>query len=270
MLQSDFSFDSWPVKFAVLGILLFLRFGFFKWRPRRERWAAFALSGREFLNSAIVTLAVVFLALQPFIAQAYFIPTGSMENTLPPHDRILVSKWVYRVGDPKFRDVVVFEAPDAALLSSGSPRGTVFVKRCIGVPGDVVEIRNRALFRNGVKVAEPYTRWTDGNEARVGRFSYDLKIVGGAVYSRRYDGSGNPQEWTKNGIVVAQADQNRISSAPPAKVPAGMFLMLGDHRNASNDGHIWGFVPRQNVVGKAFSVFWPPRHWGVVDVKSRP
>lgn len=260
--------DSWPVKFAVLGFLLLLRFAFFKWRPRVEKWAAFAVSGREMLDSAVVTLAVVFLALQPFVVQAFYIPTGSMENTLPPGDRILASKWIYRVGDPKFRDVVVFEAPDAALLSSGQPRGTFFVKRCIGTPGDVVEIRGRTLFRNGIRVAEPYTKWKDGDETLVGRFSYDLKIVGGAVYSRRYDFSGQAQPWTKNHVIVAQADQNRISSARAAKVPAGLFLMLGDHRNNSEDGHVWGFVPRQNVVGKAFGVFWPPRHWGVVDFKS--
>ncbi|HEX8466110.1 MAG TPA: signal peptidase I [Abditibacterium sp.] len=267
--STTFNLDSWPVKIAILLALVTARYAFFKWRPRGSRWQIVATSGRELADSTLLTLTLVFLLMQPFIAQAFYIPTGSMENTLPPGDKILVSKFIYRASEPKAGDVVVFEAPDAALISSGQPRGTFFVKRCIGAPGDVVEIRNRTLFRNGVRVAEPYSKWKDGNEAILGRFSYDLKIVGGAVYSRSYHPfSGAPELWSKNGVVAPIGDQNFITAAKPGKVPAERFLMLGDHRNASNDGHVWGFVPRQNIIGKTFAVFWPPRHWGVVDRKS--
>lgn len=260
-------FDSWPAKAGLLGLLLATRYILaFKFKPRNPLWKEWSHAGREMLDSALVTLFVVFAVLQPFVAQAYWIPTGSMENTLPPHDRILASKWIYRVSDPKFRDVVVFVAPPVALEGSGLPEGTNYVKRCIGTPGDVIEIRDRVLYRNGAKVAEPYTKWKDAGDWV--RFSYDLKIVGDAVYSRQYFGPGQPGLWTKNNVPASLADQQLISDAPPGKVPAGYYLMLGDHRNRSADGHVWGLLPRENIVGKAFAVFWPPTHWGTVDRKS--
>jgi signal peptidase I len=259
-------FDSWFTKVGLLGLLLLARYVLaFKVRPRSIRWAEWARAGSETLDSALITLVVVFGLLQPFVAQAYWIPTGSMENTLPPNDRILTSKWIYRVSDPKFRDVVVFEAPPAALAGSGLPKGTHYVKRCIGAPGDVVEIRRTALYRNGIRESEPYTRWNDF----VGQnFSYDLKIVDGVVYSRRYSVTGVAQEWTKNDVPLAPADQLLLTKARPGAVPDGYFLMLGDHRCNSADGHVWGLLPRRNIVGKAFAVFWPPSHWGTVDRKS--
>ncbi|RYG71336.1 signal peptidase I [bacterium] len=260
-------FDSWITKVSLLAVLLVVRYILaFKVKTRAPKWAEFNRTTRETLDSALLTLFIVFGVLQPFVAQAYFIPTGSMENTLPPNDRILASKWIYRVSNPKFRDVVVFEAPPAALADSGLPPGTNYVKRCIGTPGDVIEIRDRVLFRNGVKVAEPYTKWADPDD--IARFSYDLKIVGDAVYSRTYFGPGQVGMWVQNQIPAAMADQELISKAPPGKVPEGYYLMLGDHRNRSADGHVWGLLPRKDIVGKAFVVFWPPSHWGTVDRKS--
>jgi signal peptidase I len=259
-------FDSWITKAGLLGLLLAARYALtFKVGPKGTKRAEWTHMGREMLDSALLTLLVVFGMLQPFVAQAYWIPTGSMENTLPPDDRILASKWIYRVSDPKCGDVVVFEAPPAALAGSGLPQGTNYVKRCIGTPGDVIEIRRTTLLRNGVRVSEPYTRWNDYPGQG---FSYDLKIVGDAVYSRRYDYAGAPQEWTQNDRPASPADQLRITAAKPGPVPPGFFLMLGDHRCNSADGHVWGLLPRQNVVGKAFVVFWPPSHWGTVDRKS--
>jgi signal peptidase I len=260
-------FDSWFTKVGFLALLVAMRYVLaFKVKPRSPQWIEWNKAGREMLDSAVLTLIVVFGLLQPFIAQAYYIPTGSMENTLPPYDRILASKWIYRVSDPKFRDVVVFKAPPAALAGSGLPEGTDYVKRCIGTPGDVIEIRDRVLYRNGAKVAEPYTKWKDIGD--IGRFSYDMKIVGDAVYSREYFGPGQPGLWTKDSVPAPLADQKFISDAKPGKVPADYYLMLGDHRNRSADGHMWGLLPRRNIVGKAFVVFWPPSHWGTVDRKS--
>lgn len=263
-------FDSWAFKVGLLAMLLGARYLLaVRIKPRRPRLAALATTTRECLDSALITLALVFLLIQPFVAQAFWIPTSSMENTLPPQDRILTSKLVYHLGGPKFQDVVVFRAPQAALTLNSQPAGTFYVKRCIGVPGETVEIRNRSLYRNGELVPEPYTRWTEPDAIQSHQFTYDLKVIGGDVYSREYDVAGTPGWWMRNGIVVSGREQDFITAAKPEPVPADQYLMLGDHRNKSSDGHMWGLVPRENILGKAFAVFWPPRHWGLVDSKSQ-
>ncbi len=210
----------------------------------------------ETLDSATIAIALVLFVIQPFILQAFYIPSGSMEDTLRISDRLLVSRLIYRLREPEFQDVVVFEAPEAAL----QPPHTDFIKRCMGTPGDVVEMRNGRFFRNGNFVPEPYKLWNGPN------LFYDMKIVGGAVYSRDYLAPGQPPDkWKQNNIAASDADQARITLAAPGKVPQGFLLMLGDHRSNSNDGHVWGFAPRQNVVGKAICVFWPPTRLGLVD-----
>ena len=212
----------------------------------------------ETLDSATIAIGLVLFVIQPFILQAFFSPSGSMEDTLRISDRLLVSRLVYRMKDPQFQDVVVFEAPPAA----AQPPHTDFIKRCMGTPGDVVEMRNGKFYRNGVFVQEPYKLWNGPT------ISYDMKIVDGAVYSREYYAINKPSAWAKNNLVAADADQKRIDAAKPGPVPAGRLLMLGDHRSNSNDGHVWGFTPRENVVGKAICVFWPPTRLGLVDSLS--
>ena len=212
----------------------------------------------ETLDSATIAIGLVLFVIQPFILQAFFIPSGSMEDTLRISDRLLVSRLIYRMREPQFQDVVVFEAPEAA----AQPPHTDFIKRCMGTPGDVVEMRNGKFYRKGQLVNEPYKLWDRPTS------SYDMKIVEGAVYSRDYYDPDTPGKWSKNGLVVPDADQNLIDSAKPGKVPDGQLLMLGDHRSNSNDGHVWGFTPRANVVGKAICVFWPPTRLGLVDSLS--
>lgn len=213
----------------------------------------------ETLDSATIALALVFFVIQPFIAQAFVIPTGSMRNTLREQDRVLVSRAIYRLQEPHFQDVVVFEAPPAAHQEPN----TDFIKRCIGTPGDIIEVRKSTLFRNGKAVPEIYQLWDNS------ALHYDMKIVGGAVYSRDYYAPNQPGDWQKNEIIVPAANQLLISAATPGRVPQGHLLMLGDHRSNSLDGHVWGFVPRENVIGKAMCVFWPARRLGLVDELTR-
>ncbi len=213
----------------------------------------------ETLNSATIALAVVFFVVQPFIAEAFVIPTGSMKNTLREQDRVLVSRAIYRLQEPHFQDVVVFEAPPAAHQEAG----TDFIKRCIGTPGDVIEMRRGVLFRNGRAVPEIYQLWNSPT------LPYDMKIVGGAVYSRDYYAPNLPGAWQQNQLVVPAANQFLISTATPGRVPNGQLLMLGDHRSNSLDGHFWGFVSREKVIGKAMCVFWPPRRFGLLDEMTR-
>ena len=283
MSLPPFSIDSWVWKFIVVGALLAMREFVRLLSPKADDSEASETSKWlvETIDSAAIAIGLVLFVIQPFILQAFFIPSGSMEDTLLVGDRLLVSKLIYRMKNPTAGDVVVFRAPPAALLNSNSPPDTDFIKRCIGTPGQEVHMINRQVFRDGQKVTENYTKWSDPASAMgstpdegvspnsVG-YSYDMKIVGDAVYSREYLAPNVPGPWAQNNVVVPAADQDTITNAPNGKVPAGKYLFLGDHRNNSNDGHVWGFAPRENIIGKAICVFWPPTRLGLVDKMSDP
>ena len=114
----------------------------------------------------VVAFALVLaIIIRTFIIEPYFIPSGSMISTLLEGDRIFVAKFSYGIhppfvtkevvstGDPKIGDVIVFPYPENPDVD--------FVKRVVGVGGDIVEIRNKQLYRNGEPVAEPYIRHSD-------------------------------------------------------------------------------------------------------------
>lgn len=235
-----------------------------------------ASSGRSEIVQALDTFLLIIglnlFVIQPGVVQAYRIPSGSMEDTLqyqPAEDRILASKAVYHVRDPRVGEIVVFQPPPQADAEPGEN----FIKRCIGAPGDVIEVRNRKLYRNGKPLDEPYVKWSTSE------YSYDMKIVEGRVYTRErplnLDFNFRPpwvlEHHARGGQVAPSPDQEHIDTAKPETVPAGMYLLLGDHRDNSSDGHVWGFVPRENIRGKAFCILWPPSHIGLLDkVSDRP
>jgi signal peptidase I len=267
-----FNMDSWTWKIALILVIIVVREFVRLLSPKdrknqiqeNSRWAI------ETLDSAAIAIGLVLFVIQPFLLQAFFIPSGSMEDTLQVRDRLLVSKLIYRLRNPRFQDVVVFRAPPDA-LNAETPPGTDFIKRCIGTPGDVIYAVNRQLYRipfgetRVQKVSEPYTKWSrDKNPG------YDMKIIGGVVYSREYYEPGKPGAWSIDGVPQPEGEQEKITLAKPEAVPSGKLFMLGDHRNNSNDGHVWGFVPRENVVGKAIFVFWPPNRLALVEKLSHP
>lgn len=267
-----FNMDSWTWKIAlilaIISVREFVRLLSPKDRKNQiqenSRWAI------ETLDSAAIAIGLVLFIIQPFLLQAFYIPSGSMEDTLQVRDRLLVSKLIYRLRNPRFQDVVVFRAPPDA-LNEDTPPGTDFIKRCIGTPGDTVYAVNRQLYRIPAgstrvqTVSEPYTKWSRDKIP-----GYDMKIVGGVVYSREYYEPGQPGAWSIDGVPQPEGEQQKITAAKPDVVPSGKLFMLGDHRNNSNDGHVWGFVPRENVVGKAIFVFWPPNRLALVEKLSHP
>jgi len=118
----------------------------------------------EYIEALAVAL-ILALVIRTFVVQAFKIPSGSMLETLQIGDHLLVNKFIYGVkmpftgkvlydvDDPKRGDIVVFEFPEDPSKD--------FIKRIIGVPGDVIEIKNKVVYRNGEKVDEPYTRHSD-------------------------------------------------------------------------------------------------------------
>ena len=160
----NFNIDSWPWKFAVIFALLGMRafVSLLSPKDKDSQQSETAKWLTETLDSAAIAIGLVLFIIQPFILQAFFIPSGSMEDTLRIRDRLLVSKLVYRLKEPQFQDVVVFKAPPDALLNSNSTEDTDFIKRCMGVPGDVIEVKDRQVFRNGKAIPEGYVKWSDG------------------------------------------------------------------------------------------------------------
>ena len=181
----------------------------------------------------IITALVLALVIKAFLFQAFFIPSGSMEPTLYPGDRVLVNKIPYYFHDPRRGDVIVFENPDpAADVDRGLVGGFVhwlaagigvssnpeedFIKRVIGEPGDTVEARNGQVFVNGRQLDEPY-------------------------------------------LTEKTADFG------PEKVPRGELWVMGDNRDASKDSRFGlGTVPLDKVVGQAFVKIWPPTRIGLL------
>jgi len=189
----------------------------------------------EILDSGLIALGLVFLVIRPFIVQAFYIPTGSMEPTLvgaeshPPGDRVLVCKFLYDINPPRRGDIIVFRAPSTALTSGieGSVRLAPqdFIKRLIGLPGDRIQIRaGDGVYVNGDLLPEPYIR--------------------GVGQTASYNFPRNGREY---------------------EIKEGQVFVLGDNRNSSNDSHMWGTLPISNIVGKGMAIFWPPTRVRILE-----
>ena len=171
---------------------------------------------------AIVAVAVlVALAIQSWLVKPYRIPSESMVPTLRPGDRVLVNRVTFRLRDPERGDVIVFRYPEDPAV--------VFIKRVVGVPGDVLEVRNGRLYVNGKKTAEPYVHHTGGR--------LDPTLAQAAIA-----GSTLHDPW---------------SLAEPFRVPAASYFVMGDNRTDSDDSRDWGTVPRGAIVGEGLATYWP-------------
>jgi len=171
---------------------------------------------------AIVVAIVLALFIRTFIVQAFKIPSGSMKNTLLIGDHILVNKFIYgvkipywqktivSVKDPKRGDIVVFKFPEDP--------GKDFIKRVIGIGGDVVAIRDKKIYVNHKRLNHKYGMYTDPH------------IIPGGIQPR--DNFG------------------------PVTVPENSLFVMGDNRDHSYDSRFWGFVDLKKVKGKAFIIYW--------------
>ncbi len=187
---------------------------------------------REYVEAFAVALLIA-LVVRTFVIQAFKIPSSSMEDTLLIGDHIFVNKFIYGYHIPytkgrvaEFRkpvrgDIIVFVFPEDPSKD--------FIKRVVGTPGDVVEVRQKQLYVNGRPVEEPYTRYADG-------FSVDSFVR------------------TRDNLA-------------PLKVPPGKLFVMGDNRDRSYDSRFWGFVDMDAVIGKAmfiyFSIDWSRLNDGI-------
>jgi signal peptidase I len=199
-------------------------------KPERDRQMAkdFKKStAREYFESIVIAV-ILALFIRTFVVQAFKIPTGSMEENLLIGDHLLVNKFAFGpaptslerallpVRDIKRLDIVVFKYPEEPDRD--------FIKRVIGLPGETIELRDKKVYVNGKPLDEPYVHF--------------IQPPGG------------------------QSEQHEVTSFDvrerygPVTVPANHYFVMGDNRDNSQDSRYWGFLPRENVKGKALLIYW--------------
>ncbi len=180
------------------------------------------------------------------LAQAFVIPTGSMEDNLRVGDHVLVDKLAYAPAGPISKYLLPYQEPkhgDIIVFRYPSDLSENLVKRLIGLPGDHLRITNGVVYRNGVRLNEPYV---------FHKYAYDPA----------FDNFPNPCCRPVRGDQAlerqrAMLDQNVINGE--LVVPANSYFAMGDNRDNSEDSRYWGFVPRENIIGKPFLIYWSYR-----------
>jgi signal peptidase I len=177
----------------------------------------------------ILIALVVAVLIKTFLVQAFWIPSGSMEDTLQINDRVLVSKLSYRFGDISRGDVVVFDDPRGVQTAESVPEAvwrnllesvglstpkSEYIKRVIGLPGETVQVRGGKVEIDGVPIDEPWLH-----------------------------------------------PFTTMPDFGPETIAPGFLFVMGDNRNASQDSRVFGPIDDDTVVGRAFVVLWPPSRW---------
>ena len=181
----------------------------------------------------VVTIAgavAIVLAIKAWVVNPYRIPSSSMEPTLhcarpgqgceaSTSDRVLADRLIYHFRDPHRGEIVVFHTPPLAKRMCGA--GGTFVKRVIGLPGDVWSERDGYVYIDGKKLNEPY------------------------IHADRRDADN---------LTMADIPPKGTLR----RIPKKEYLMMGDNRRSSCDSRVWGLVPRKNLIGEVFATYWPP------------
>lgn len=200
---------------------------------------------------ALVFAVALALLIRTFIFQPFKIPSGSMIPTLLVGDHLLVNKFIYGTKVP-FTDKVVFplkdiERGDVIVFTypnserDPSKKGVYYIKRVVGLPGDTIDIQGRNLYINGQKVPMQF----------IGTYEDERNGEGFDEYEEDLYGDDHTVIFRKG-----KENTNTGSFIPVNKVPEGSVFVMGDNRDNSQDSRYWGFVPIENIAGKAFVIHW--------------
>lgn len=185
---------------------------------------------REYAEAIIIAILIAAF-IRTFVVQAFKIPSGSMKPTLEIGDHILVNKFSYGVKLPYLRSTIIPlgqpQRGDIAVFIYPEDKTKDFIKRVIAVGGDTVEVRNKKVFINAQAVDDPHGVHVED-------------------------------------IIYPRSIQRRDNMGP-VTVPEGTIFVMGDNRDQSYDSRFWGFVKLEDVIGKAFIIYfsWDSDNSGV-------
>jgi len=209
----------------------------------------------EQTGQLLVALLIVF-AIRSSVVEPFKIPSGSMIPTLYVGDFIFVNKFAYSVklpfsdwfgkpvnlverAPPKRGDIIVFLYPKDESIH--------YIKRVIGTPGDVVELKDKILYINGQAQTE--------TEVEPSLKEQTLKDIGDARYGMDHIKMMREKIGEKEHVMLIDANNDYTTNFGPITVPEKQLFVMGDNRDFSNDSRFWGYVPYENVAGRA-EVIW--------------
>lgn len=193
---------------------------------------------RNSISEWVITILLL-LFLTTTQVQAFVIPSGSMEDTLLIGDHLLVDKMTYSPPDAVSKHILPYREPkrgDIIVFRYPTDIQQTFVKRCMGVPGDHIKIVNKVVYLNGKPLVEPY--------------KYDKTSY---IDPYRDNFPSEPNEILEPG-GIDMLEHHVVDGE--VVVPPGNYFAMGDNRENSLDSRYWGFVPRQNIIGKPLLIYW--------------
>ena len=226
--------------------------------PQPEKQAKKRETPLEFLAS-MAAVVVTALFILTFNLQAFEIPSGSMENTLLIGDHVFVDRITYAPATRWTGPAVPYREihrGDIIVFFSPAQPGQHLVKRVVGVPGDRIRLKGGVVYRNGQRVDEPYVIRSLGN-----------------YQPYRDNFPSVPPTYFDQVTDFWQAELPRHIQNDEVVVPPECFFAMGDNRDVSWDSRYWGFVPRQNILGRPMFIYWsfetPPNQYEKTDVADR-
>ncbi len=213
----------------------------------------------EFLASLAAVL-VTGLFIITFVVQAFEIPSSSMENTLLIGDHVFVNRVQFAPKTPWIGPILPYsqiKRGDIFVFLSPVEPGLYVVKRVMGIPGDRIHLRDGVVYRNGEKLDEPYVIHNPNDSYNPYRDNFP------AVPPSEFNGV-NP-DWA---LTMPQHIQGE-----DIVVPENSYFGMGDNRDVSLDSRYWGFVPKENVIGRPMFIYWsfetPPNQWEQREIGQR-